>query len=205
MRDETVAVRPSRQAVQSSAPITFSPSCFLLYFFDYVDGIDRDLPFSRTSRKNGGYGYVSGLLYRSTTGPSWRSRFLFRSLWTAGAGKKPLLSWPSDLAVWRTAVAPRPRSFPQPLDDPLRHRYWRSRARAAGRQRLRSLSAGKTLPHDGVGICRIPLGIAVGIAVGWICRQHWGCGMPLAAGGFPGAIAAFLFFFRQRLIRPWIW
>ena len=168
---------------------------FLLYFFDYVDRMIVTSLFPYIQKEWGLTDTQSGLLVSVVYWSIVAFVFPVSILVDRWSRKKTIgimaLIW--SLA---TALCAFTKSFPQLLMTRSGIGIGEAGYAPAGTAMLSGLfPPEKRSRMMGLWNMSIPLGIAVGIAVGGFVAQHWGWRHAFGLVALPGAIAAILFFF----------
>jgi len=197
--------RPSVNTITVSAPKEYKLSkfstyyiftlLFLLYFFDYVDRMIVTSLFPYIQKEWGLTDTQSGLLVSVVYWSIVAFVFPVSILVDRWSRKKTIgimaLIW--SLA---TALCAFTKSFPQLLMARSGIGIGEAGYAPAGTAMLSGLfPPEKRSRMMGLWNMSIPLGIAVGIAVGGFVAQHWGWRHAFGLVALPGAIAAILFFF----------
>ncbi len=168
---------------------------FLLYFFDYVDRMIVTSLFPYLQKEWGLTDTQSGLLvsvvYWSIVG------FVFPvSILVDRWSRKKTIAIMAVMWSVATALCALTKSFPQLLMARSGIGIGEAGYAPAGTAMLSGLfPPEKRSRMMGLWNMSIPLGIAVGTAVGGFVAQHWGWRHAFGLVAFPGAIAAILFFF----------
>ena len=168
---------------------------FLLYFFDYVDRMIVTSLFPYLQKEWGLTDTQSGLLvsvvYWSIVG------FVFPvSILVDRWSRKKTIAIMALMWSVATALCALTKSFPQLLMARSGIGIGEAGYAPAGTAMLSGLfPPEKRSRMMGLWNMSIPLGIAVGTAVGGFVAQHWGWRHAFGLVAFPGAIAAILFFF----------
>jgi len=168
---------------------------FLLYFFDYVDRMIVTSLFPYIQKEWGLTDTQSGLLVSVVYWSIVAFVFPVSILVDRWSRKKTIgimaLIW--SLA---TALCAFTKTFPQLLMTRSGIGIGEAGYAPAGTAMLSGLfPPEKRSRMMGLWNMSIPLGIAVGIAVGGFVAQHWGWRHAFGLVALPGAIAAILFFF----------
>jgi MFS family permease len=168
---------------------------FLLYFFDYVDRMIVPSLFPYIQKEWGLTDTQSGLLVSVVYWSIVAFVFPVSVLVDRWSRKKTIAIM---ALVWSvaTALCALTRSFPQLLMTRSAIGIGEAGYAPAGTAMLSGLfPPEKRSRMMGLWNMSIPLGIAVGTAVGGFIAQHWGWRNAFGLVAFPGAIAAVLFFF----------
>jgi MFS family permease len=168
---------------------------FLLYFFDYVDRMIVTSLFPYIQKEWGLTDTQSGLLVSVVYWSIVAFVFPVSILVDRWSRKKTIAIM---ALIWSlaTAVCAFTKSFPQLLMTRSGIGIGEAGYAPAGTAMLSGLfPPEKRSRMMGLWNMSIPLGIAVGIAVGGFVAQHWGWRHAFGLVALPGAIAAFLFFF----------
>jgi len=168
---------------------------FLLYFFDYVDRMIVTSLFPYIQKEWGLTDTQSGLLVSVVY---WSIvAFVFPvSILVDGWSRKKTIGIMALIWSLATALCAFTKSFPQLLMTRSGIGIGEAGYAPAGTAMLSGLfPPEKRSRMMGLWNMSIPLGIAVGIAVGGFVAQHWGWRHAFGLVALPGAIAAILFFF----------
>jgi len=168
---------------------------FLLYFFDYVDRMIVTSLFPHIQKEWGLTDTQSGLLVSVVY---WSIvAFVFPvSILVDRWSRKKTIAIMALLWSLATALCAFTKSFPQLLMTRSGIGIGEAGYAPAGTAMLSGLfPPEKRSRMMGLWNMSIPLGIAVGIAVGGFVAQHWGWRHAFGLVALPGAIAAILFFF----------
>jgi len=168
---------------------------FLLYFFDYVDRMIVTSLFPHIRKEWGLTDTQSGLLVSVVY---WSIvAFVFPvSILVDRWSRKKTIAIMALLWSLATALCAFTKSFPQLLMTRSGIGIGEAGYAPAGTAMLSGLfPPEKRSRMMGLWNMSIPLGIAVGIAVGGFVAQHWGWRHAFGLVALPGAIAAILFFF----------
>jgi len=168
---------------------------FLLYFFDYVDRMIVTSLFPYIQKEWGLTDTQTGLLVSVVY---WSIvAFVFPvSILVDRWSRKKTIAIMALLWSLATALCAFTRSFPQLLMTRSGIGIGEAGYAPAGTAMLSGLfPPEKRSRMMGLWNMSIPLGIAVGIAVGGFVAQHWGWRHAFGLVALPGAIAAILFFF----------
>jgi MFS family permease len=168
---------------------------FLLYFFDYVDRMIVTSLFPYLQKEWGLTDTQSGLLVSVVYWSIVAFVFPVSILVDRWSRKKTIAIM---ALVWSlaTALCAFTKSFPQLLMARSGIGIGEAGYAPAGTAMLSGLfPPEKRSRMMGLWNMSIPLGIAVGTAVGGFVAQHWGWRHAFGLVAFPGAIAAILFFF----------
>ena len=168
---------------------------FLLYFFDYVDRMIVTSLFPYIQKEWGLTDTQSGLLVSVVYWSIVAFVFPVSILVDRWSRKKTIAIM---ALIWSlaTALCAFTKSFPQLLMTRSGIGIGEAGYAPAGTAMLSGLfPPEKRSRMMGLWNMSIPLGIAVGIAVGGFVAQHWGWRHAFGLVALPGAIAAILFFF----------
>ena len=168
---------------------------FLLYFFDYVDRMIVTSLFPYIQKEWGLTDTQSGLLVSVVY---WSIvAFVFPvSILVDRWSRKKTIAIMALLWSLATALCAFTKTFPQLLMTRSGIGIGEAGYAPAGTAMLSGLfPPEKRSRMMGLWNMSIPLGIAVGIAVGGFVAQHWGWRHAFGLVALPGAIAAVLFFF----------
>ncbi len=168
---------------------------FLLYFFDYVDRMIVTSLFPYIQKEWGLTDTQSGLLVSVVYWSIVAFVFPVSILVDRWSRKKTIAIM---ALIWSlaTALCAFTKSFPQLLMARSGIGIGEAGYAPAGTAMLSGLfPPEKRSRMMGLWNMSIPLGIAVGIAVGGFVAQHWGWRHAFGLAALPGAIAAILFFF----------
>ena len=168
---------------------------FLLYFFDYVDRMIVTSLFPHIQKEWGLTDTQSGLLVSVVY---WSIvAFVFPvSILVDRWSRKKTIAIMALLWSLATALCAFTKSFPQLLMARSGIGIGEAGYAPAGTAMLSGLfPPEKRSRMMGLWNMSIPLGIAVGIAVGGFVAQHWGWRHAFGLVALPGGIAAVLFFF----------
>ena len=168
---------------------------FLLYFFDYVDRMIVTSLFPYIQKEWGLTDTQSGLLVSVVYWSIVAFVFPVSILVDRWSRKKTIAIM---ALIWSlaTALCAFTKSFPQLLMARSGIGCGEAGYAPAGTAMLSGLfPPEKRSRMMGLWNMSIPLGIAVGIAVGGFVAQHWGWRHAFGLVALPGAIAAILFFF----------
>ena len=168
---------------------------FLLYFFDYVDRMIVTSLFPYIQKEWGLTDTQSGLLVSVVY---WSIvAFVFPvSILVDRWSRKRTIGIMALIWSLATALCAFTKSFPQLLMTRSGIGIGEAGYAPAGTAMLSGLfPPEKRSRMMGLWNMSIPLGIAVGIAVGGFVAQHWGWRHAFGLVALPGAIAAILFFF----------
>ena len=168
---------------------------FLLYFFDYVDRMIVASLFPYIQKEWGLTDTQSGLLVSVVY---WSIvAFVFPvSILVDRWSRKKTIAIMALLWSMATALCAFTKSFPHLLMARSGIGIGEAGYAPAGTAMLSGLfPPEKRSRMMGLWNMSIPLGIAVGTAVGGFVAQHWGWRHAFGLVAFPGAIAAVLFFF----------
>jgi MFS family permease len=168
---------------------------FLLYFFDYVDRMIVTSLFPYIQKEWGLTDTQSGLLVSVVYWSIVAFVFPVSILVDRWSRKKTIAIM---ALIWSlaTALCAFTKTFPQLLMTRSGIGIGEAGYAPAGTAMLSGLfPPEKRSRMMGLWNMSIPLGIAVGIAVGGFVAQHWGWRHAFGLVAFPGAIAAILFFF----------
>jgi MFS family permease len=168
---------------------------FLLYFFDYVDRMIVTSLFPYIQKEWGLTDTQSGLLVSVVYWSIVAFVFPVSILVDRWSRKKTIAIM---ALIWSlaTALCAFTKTFPQLLMTRSGIGIGEAGYAPAGTAMLSGLfPPEKRSRMMGLWNMSIPLGIAVGIAVGGFVAQHWGWRHAFGLVALPGAIAAILFFF----------
>jgi MFS family permease len=168
---------------------------FLLYFFDYVDRMIVTSLFPYIQKEWGLTDTQSGLLVSVVY---WSIvAFVFPvSILVDRWSRKKTIAIMALLWSLATALCAFTKTFPQLLITRSGIGIGEAGYAPAGTAMLSGLfPPEKRSRMMGLWNMSIPLGIAVGLAVGGFVAQHWGWRHAFGLVALPGAIAAILFFF----------
>jgi MFS family permease len=186
---------PKEYKLSRFSTYTIFTLLFLLYFFDYVDRMIVTSLFPYIQKEWGLTDTQSGLLVSVVY---WSIvAFVFPvSILVDRWSRKKTIAIMALLWSLATALCAFTKSFPQLLMTRSGIGIGEAGYAPAGTAMLSGLfPPEKRSRMMGLWNMSIPLGIAVGIAVGGFVAQHWGWRHAFGLVALPGAIAAILFFF----------